>query len=440
MSHLENIISIKNSPFEDKILKHMLTRKPVELAISTAFQINLVTFLAALSSSYGMGVVEACYYYIIACLIIGLNVIHQWYAITTKPDEANVTILSQFTEDGAILVLLVVNATAVEMGNAAVVLWLVLSALFVQSAISIKPIRSFLLSKIVVFLLGIEYLTNLNGETFINGGDIFPFTVTMVLLSVFGYWLYIRQVRMLHLQFEQASLRVMLAEKNQDLIHEAELRKKMIRHIGHDLRQPINSLSYALFNIGMEPLEKDQKKQLVNALCSVDVANYLIEEILNTSIYKNYKSLTVDTELFNVGELLEMLNREYLVAAESNGGSLRVVVSSMLIESDAQIVARIIRNFLSNAVKYAKGDKILLGVRRRHSHCEIQVVDSGPGIPGDILDDVCEEFVQGEQLDKVAGFGLGLSIAKHLAELIQGELKIASTVGCGTCCSLLLPK
>jgi signal transduction histidine kinase len=439
MKHLDNLISIKNSPFEDKILKYMSTRKPVDLAINTAFQVNLVTFLAALSCNFGMGVVDACYYVIIACLIISMNVFYQWYSITKKPDEANISILTQFGEDGAIFVLLIVNATANEMGNATAILWLILSVLFVQSAISIRPIRSFLLSKSVIFLLGLEYIYNINRTTFVIDGTVFPFTATMVLLSAFGYWLYIRQVRLLHLQFEQSDLRNMLAEKNRDLNLEAKLRKKMIRHIGHDLRQPINSLSYALYNIDLESLAKDQKQQLMNASCSVDVANYLIEEILNTSIYKNYESLTVNVEKFGVGELLETLNREYLVAAESNGCSLRVVVSSMLIESDTHIVARILRNFLSNSVRYAKGKKILLGVRRRYSHCEIQVIDNGPGISNDILDNICEEFVQGEQVGKSAGFGLGLSIAKHLAELIQGELRIASTVGCGTCCSLLLP-
>lgn len=417
----------------------MLTRKPVDLAISAAFQINLVTFLAALSCSFGMGVVEACYYVIIAYLIISLNVFNQWYGITKKADEANLSMLSQFGEDGAIFVLLIVNTAATEMGDPTVILWLILSALFAQSAISVKPISSFLLSKIVIFLLGIEYLSNFNSDAFVDGGSVFPFTATMVLLSAFGYWLYIRQVRLLHLQYEQSNLRNRLEEKNRELIHEEELRKKMIRHIGHDLRQPINSLSYALFNIDLGSLAKDQRQQLVNATYSVDVANYLIEEFLNTSIYKNYDSLTVDIEMFNVGEMLETLKREYLVAAESNGCSLQVVVSSMFIESDAQIVARIIRNYLSNAVRYAKGKKILLGVRRRYSYCEIQVVDNGPGIPTDIIDDVCEEFVQGEQLDKVTGFGLGLSIAKHLAELIQGKITIASTAGSGTCCSLLLP-
>lgn len=96
---------------------------------------------------------------------------------------------------------------------------------------------------------------------------------------------------------------------NQELQRVHELREKIIRHIGHDLRQPINALSYSLFNIDERNFSATQKDKMSIVNQSVDTANYLIDEILQISTYRKTE-LTVNREVFVIGVLLLAVKRE----------------------------------------------------------------------------------------------------------------------------------
>lgn len=112
----------------------------------------------------------------------------------------------------------------------------------------------------------------------------------------------------------------------------------------------------------------------------------------------------------------------------------------MYVESDSLLLARILRNYLSNAVRYARGRKVTLGCRRRLAHIEIQVWDTGGGIEAANLQEIFKEFkrlkgaVQAQQ-----SLGLGLAIVDKMAKVLGHDINVVSEYGKGSCFSVSLP-
>ena len=101
---------------------------------------------------------------------------------------------------------------------------------------------------------------------------------------------------------------------------------------------------------------------------------------------------------------------------------------------------RLIQNLVSNAIKYTRGGRVLVGVRRRGELLEVQVLDTGIGIAGDKLNAVFREFTRlDEGAREAAGLGLGLSIVDRIARVLRLEIRIFSNPGKGTRFSVIMP-
>ena len=113
---------------------------------------------------------------------------------------------------------------------------------------------------------------------------------------------------------------------------------------------------------------------------------------------------------------------------------MRVVPCGLSIHSDPRLLEQMIRNLLSNALKYTKRGKVLLGCRRREGMLSIEVWDTGIGIPDEELQAIFEEY---HQLDNAArersrGLGLGLSIVQRLGNLLGHRVRVRSQPGKGS--------
>ncbi len=142
----------------------------------------------------------------------------------------------------------------------------------------------------------------------------------------------------------------------------------------------------------------------------------------------------VDVSDFEVNDLLGRLDDEFTYHALAKGLVLRVVPCSLSIRSDRQLLEQMMRNIISNAVKYTPQGKILLGCRRHGEKLSIEVWDTGLGIPDDELEAVFDEY---HQVDSVArernrGLGLGLSIVRRLGTLLDHRLRVRSEPGKGS--------
>ncbi|TIP32142.1 MAG: ATP-binding protein, partial [Mesorhizobium sp.] len=95
-----------------------------------------------------------------------------------------------------------------------------------------------------------------------------------------------------------------------------------------------------------------------------------------------------------------------------------IMLSSLGVMTDRNLLRRLIQNLVSNAIKYTREGRILVGVRRRGGLAEIQVIDTGIGIAGDKLNTVFHEFTRlDEGVREAEGLGLGLSIVDRIARV-----------------------
>ena len=114
--------------------------------------------------------------------------------------------------------------------------------------------------------------------------------------------------------------------------------------------------------------------------------------------------------------------------------------SSLAVKTDRNLLRRLVQNLVSNAVKYTRAGRILVGVRRRGGMAEMQVFDTGIGIAADKLNTVFREFTRlDEGAREAQGLGLGLSIVDRIARVLRLQIQIGSDKGRGTRFSVVLP-
>ena len=104
------------------------------------------------------------------------------------------------------------------------------------------------------------------------------------------------------------------------------------------------------------------------------------------------------------------------------------------VRSDAQLLRRVLQNFLANALRYTRSGGVVCGVRRAGTHLRIEVWDSGPGIPPEQLRNVFDEFHRGSHASPWGekGLGLGLAICDRMARLLGHRITVRSVAGRGS--------
>lgn len=120
----------------------------------------------------------------------------------------------------------------------------------------------------------------------------------------------------------------------------------------------------------------------------------------------------------------------------------RLAKCAAIIQTDAALAERIVRNFVSNALRYTVSGGVLVGCRRHGERLRVVVADTGIGIPEDKLETVFEEYVQlgNQERDRNKGLGLGLSIVQRLSHLLDAPVTVRSRVGHGSVFSVELPR
>jgi signal transduction histidine kinase len=208
----------------------------------------------------------------------------------------------------------------------------------------------------------------------------------------------------------------------------------------HDLLQPINAAR--LFTAALKPkLGEDVDsgtRRIVDQIdSSLHRAEQLIAELREIARLDSGRQLPRRSH-FPIADVFSSLHREFQPMAEMKQLRLDLVSSSVWLYSDRDLLTRVLQNFLSNAIKYTREGRVVLGLRRRADGAEIQVWDTGPGIAEEDQVKVFQEF---ERLKRQAhrgedGLGLGLAIVSRYAELLGHRLRLASEQGRGTVFSI----
>ena len=127
--------------------------------------------------------------------------------------------------------------------------------------------------------------------------------------------------------------------------------------------------------------------------------------------------------------------------AEKAGLEIRVAPTRLAVFADPDYLKSILRNFISNARRYTSSGGVLVGARRRGNEVRIEVYDTGPGIPADRMELIFEEFRRYEDADNagIRGAGLGLSVVRRLASLMDAPIDVRSVPGRGSVFSVTVP-
>ena len=144
---------------------------------------------------------------------------------------------------------------------------------------------------------------------------------------------------------------------------------------------------------------------------------------------------------FAIQSVVDRVSRDFVREAETKGVSLVWKACTAVVDSDPVLVERILRNLVSNAVRYTERGRIVIGCRRRGQEIAIQVWDTGVGIPEHEQALVFEEYYQlgNPERDRSKGLGLGLAIVRRLADLLGCPLILRSKLGKGSCFEVVVP-
>jgi two-component system CheB/CheR fusion protein len=210
-------------------------------------------------------------------------------------------------------------------------------------------------------------------------------------------------------------------------------KSRFLAAASHDLRQPLQTLTL-LQGLLSSKVEGEAARKLV-ALLEQTVG--AMSGMLNTLLDINQIDagvVQVETSRFALNVLLDRMRDEFTYHARAKNLSFRVLPCSLMVETDPRLLEQILRNLITNALKYTHTGKVLLGCRRRPGGVSIWIVDTGVGIPAEELAAIFEEY---HQLDNVArerarGLGLGLSIVQRLGALLKVKVRVASNLGRGS--------
>lgn len=217
-------------------------------------------------------------------------------------------------------------------------------------------------------------------------------------------------------------------------------KSRFITTASHDLRQPLQTLS--LLNGLLRRLVKDP--EATEAVAQSDQAIETMSHLLNALLDINkLESGAIQPEPtdFTVGTLFEELHAEFASLAASKGLELRIASAVHCVHSDPSLVGQILRNLVSNAIKYTHTGWVELRAAPRSAAVCIDVADTGIGIPAGELAYIYDEFYQVGVAGSTRreGYGLGLSIVRRLVTLLNLKLEVRSEVGHGSVFALELP-
>jgi two-component system, chemotaxis family, CheB/CheR fusion protein len=217
-------------------------------------------------------------------------------------------------------------------------------------------------------------------------------------------------------------------------------KSRFLAAASHDLRQPLQTIALLQGILATKITDPDGSKLVTRLGESLDVMSGILNKLLDINQLEA-GIVTPELENFPVNAFFDRLGPDFAQQAKDKELHFRMVASHLNVRSDPTLLEQIVRNLISNALKYTSRGKILLGCRRHGDRLRIEVWDTGPGIPAGQLKAVFEEF---HQLDNPArerarGLGLGLSIVQRLADLLGHRVDVRSRPGEGSVFSIEVP-
>jgi signal transduction histidine kinase/CheY-like chemotaxis protein len=239
-----------------------------------------------------------------------------------------------------------------------------------------------------------------------------------------------------------------LDDRAEALSRSSEIKSRVVSSVSHEFRTPLHSilgLTQLLLDGSDGALGDEQKKQVRFVRESAEELMALVNDLLDLSKIEAGKASLRVTKFSAQEFLVAMRGALRPLLPESSPLSLvfEEVDPDFEFETDRAKVSQIIRNLVSNALKFTEAGQVTVAVRALDDgRAVFTVTDTGIGIPAEQIDDIFEEFSQLENplQSRAKGTGLGLPISRRMTDLLGGDIIVDSTVGEGTCFTVTLPR
>ena len=260
------------------------------------------------------------------------------------------------------------------------------------------------------------------------------FGVAAFVLAIISYWLFHRDAKKRHRN------QVLLEQSNRHNEELLTLRRNMMLTVSHDLRSPLTSImGYA--DLIAETTKDEKCKQYEDAIMQ---SSERMLTLLNTLL--NYYRLDTGKEEvemvpFRVKDVLSSLLMEYEPIAEVKNVAMegKFVGDDTVVMGDRKRILQIGSNILSNAIKFTQKGNVSVSIEYATNTLTIKVHDTGTGMTEEQVQRIFAPFNRLDNADTQEGFGLGLSIAKALVELLGGRIDVESYVGFGSLFTVTIP-
>ncbi|MCI4677225.1 PAS-domain containing protein [Rhodoblastus acidophilus] len=211
---------------------------------------------------------------------------------------------------------------------------------------------------------------------------------------------------------------------------------------GHDILQPLNAARLYAATMLQRAAAGAPSAETGALARNVDSALEAVEDIFSALLEMSRLdagAMKVELSNFRVDELFRQLKIEFAPLAEKKGLKLIFTPCSLAVRSDRRLLRRLLQNLVSNAVKYTRSGRVLVGARRLRGKVRIEVWDTGLGIPREKQKSVFREFERLDAGGAEPGLGLGLSIVERMARVLAHPLALRSSPGKGSVFTVTAP-
>ena len=254
--------------------------------------------------------------------------------------------------------------------------------------------------------------------------------------------IHVLYIQILHMVLHIAAivLRVKaLNEEKHRMEQISQAKSRFIAHSSHDLSQPLHSM-----NVYMESLKphvhgqagndlfvrlKESHRQMSESFSAIMDLTKLESGVIRPGL-----------ETVSLERLFSKLKSEYLGLAMSRRLELSVEAESLQVRSDPVLLERLLRNLISNAIKYTDAGKVRVVCRSVDDQVVIEVIDTGCGIASEHQEAIFDIYHRSlDAPDTTSGSGIGLSIVRHISQLLDHPVSLTSVPGEGSCFAIQAP-
>jgi two-component system, sensor histidine kinase len=275
-------------------------------------------------------------------------------------------------------------------------------------------------------------------------------TVVLGFVLAFGHHLNDVLTRSLAIRYENVDL-INGLKRQTRAAHEARAaaeaanraKSQLLAAASHDLRQPLHALGLYTAVLATRARGAPWQPLVGNVQSALNALEAQFAQLLDLSQLEA-GAHTPERCRVALAPLFARVVNEFRPQAEAKGLVLRSAPTRLAVDSDAALLERMMRNLVSNAVRYTARGGIVVGARRRGARVSAVVVDTGVGIAPEHASRIFEEFYQVRGGDRTSsassGMGLGLAIVRRLGQLLGHDVAVVSRVGAGSCFCIDAPR